>query len=54
MVQAEIERRGTGKAKGTWIKERSAKMYAPTEDAAVLKQQQFINDYLGRGCSAVG
>ena len=46
IVQADVERRGTGKAKGTWIKERSAKMYAATEEAATLKQQEYINDYL--------
>jgi hypothetical protein len=45
-VQADVERRGTGKAKGTWIVERSPKIYAPTEEAAVLKQQEWINDYL--------
>ena len=45
-VQADVERRGTGKANGTWIVERSPKMYAPTEEAAVLKQQEWINDYL--------
>ena len=45
-VQADVQRRGTGKAVGTWIIERSQKMYAATEDAAVMKQQQFINEYL--------
>ena len=45
-VQADVQRRGTGKAVGTWIIERSPKMYAATEDAAVLKQQEYINDYL--------
>ena len=45
-VQAEVQRRGTGNAKGSWINERSPKMYAPSMEAAVLKQQEFINDYL--------
>jgi hypothetical protein len=45
-VQADVERRGTGKAKGTWIVERSEKMYAATKEAAALKQLEYINDYL--------
>ena len=51
-VQADVERRGTGKAKGTWIKERIPKIYAATEEEAVLKQQEWINDYLHPKVSA--
>jgi hypothetical protein len=45
-VQAVVTRMGTGKATGTVITEKSPKMFAPTEEAAVIKQQEFINEYL--------
>ena len=45
-VHAVVFRMGTGKASGSQIAERSPKLFARTEEEALLKQQQFINDYL--------
>ena len=45
-VQALVSRMGTGKAAGTQIDEKSPKMFAATEEEALLKQQRFINDYI--------
>ena len=45
-VQAIVSRMGTGKAAGHQISEKSPKIFARTREEAVLKQQEFIQDYL--------
>ena len=45
-VQALVSRMGTGKAAGSIITEKSPKMFAATHEDALLKQQNFINNYL--------
>ena len=37
---------GTGKAAGSMITEKSPKIFAATYEDALLKQQNFINNYL--------
>lgn len=43
---------GTGKANGSKIVEKSPRMFAATEEQAILKQQQFIDEYLHPKVSA--
>ena len=41
-----MSRMGTGKAAGSVITEKSPKIFAATQEDALLKQQNFVNNYL--------
>ena len=41
-----MSRMGTGKAVGSVITEKSPKIFAATQEDALLKQQNFINNFL--------